>query len=332
MSFRISRPAAARTRTLFAALCAGVAALVAGCDSAPATSPLPSQQASSAPAQPASINRPLLVDGTGLSFDREGRLWICDYRSDRVSVFGAMALTHRRPKPLVTVTQPSWGPNRLTAAPDGTQWIAAYDDGLITQVDANAAPVGQGIDLGVEQPTGMAFDRRGNLFVTARTSKALLVVDRQDLRSGDGRPAVVKPRRIPAGTLRSSLQDVDVDADGRVWVADYGASQLVELRHARVVKRVDLPDAPIGVTVGPDGRIWMALYSSGLIVAVDPATGDLVTKLSFRDLLQPHEIGFDRRGAMLVSGNGDHILRFPRRQLGPGRRMVTPAVITPVGG
>ena len=115
------------------------------------------------------------------------------------------------------------------------------------------------------EPYGLAFDRRGVLWVTRIAADKLTSIDPKsgkltELFLGAGS----KPRRI------------GVAPDGMLWVSLYGTGKLVKVDSAtnRVVKEYALPGGPLAgpysVNVDALGRVWVAEHQTDSVTIFDP--------------------------------------------------------------
>ena len=85
--------------------------------------------------------------------------------------------------------------------------------------------VGQGAHL-FDQPTGLAFDAQGNLWVTNQRGDDIVKIAASDLRTGGNRPAV---RLAHPGGAGGTLEAVAFDQNGHLWLARYGDNRVVSL-------------------------------------------------------------------------------------------------------
>ena len=116
--------------------------------------------------------------------------------------------------------------------------------------------------------------------------------------------------------------------DGRLWVADWGAQEVlaVDLEgNKEVVLRVSFPSFPMGIDWLPDGRLLVVSPSEGLLLRREP-DGSLTP---YADLtgLSAHlwnEVVVDGRGNAYVNNIG---FEFPGGEFAPG----SVALVTPDG-
>jgi sugar lactone lactonase YvrE len=114
--------------------------------------------------------------------------------------------------------------------------------------------------------------------------------------------------------------------DGRLWVADWGAREILAIEPsgaAEVVVRA--PELPVCFDWLPDGRLLLVAGRDGLLLRQEPG-GDLVPHADLTALAAPpwNDIVVDGRGNAYVGGTG---FDFPGGTFAPG----TIALVTPDG-
>jgi sugar lactone lactonase YvrE len=118
--------------------------------------------------------------------------------------------------------------------------------------------------------------------------------------------------------------------DGRLWLADWAAGEIVALEPggaADVVVSVDFPAFPLCFDWLPDGSLLVVAGRQGRLLRREP-DGSLVTHADLTGLAAPglpwNEIVVDGRGCAYVNNTG---FDFPGGEFAPG----TIAVLTPDG-
>jgi len=116
--------------------------------------------------------------------------------------------------------------------------------------------------------------------------------------------------------------------DGRLWVADWGAQEVlaVDLEgNKEVVVRVSFPSFPMGIDWLPDGRLLVVSPSQGLLLCREP-DGSLTPYADLTGLsAYPwNEVVVDGRGNAYVNNIG---FEFPGGEFAPG----SVALVTPDG-
>ena len=129
--------------------------------------------------------------------------------------------------------------------------------------------------------------------------------------------------------------DVEVDAQGRIYVADTALACVHVLDRAKgryqrlrdVIGHRSLV-SPVGVAVGPDGRVFVADSELGLIAVYSPE-GKAIASWGERSLKRPSDPALGPDGSVYVADVGAHQIvqfapdgterrRFGKRGTGPG--------------
>jgi sugar lactone lactonase YvrE len=117
---------------------------------------------------------------------------------------------------------------------------------------------------------------------------------------------------------------------GRLWLADWGAQEIVAVDHEgrpEVMARVEFPAFPMSIDWLPDGRLLIVAARDGRLLRQEP-DGSLVTHADLSGLADRthpwNEIVVDGRGNVYLNNQG---FDFPGGQFAPG----TIALLTPDG-
>ena len=153
--------------------------------------------------------------------------------------------------------------------------------------------LGDGVSGGTED---LAFSPDGSLVVSAPGGLAVLAPDGTAswmALSGD-------PLVFPLG--------IAYDREGRLWVADSEGPALRRVSPAGVVTTIRVDDgvapfqAPNYVAVGPAGEIFLSDPCLGVLVEVDPESGEVTARLPFDRASDGGPNG------LAVAPRGDHLL------------------------
>ena len=133
----------------------------------------------------------------------------------------------------------------------------------------------------LDQPTSIAYDAAGNLFITelggrirrvdaaSGTITTFAGVGGQGL-GGDGGPAIRAQFDRPHGLA--------VAADGTVYFGDTFNNRVRKVTPDGTVLTVATGlSTPNDVTLGPDGALYATDYGNNRIVRIDPASGSVAT-------------------------------------------------------
>ncbi|RIK48776.1 MAG: hypothetical protein DCC57_13150, partial [Chloroflexi bacterium] len=229
-----------------------------------------------------------------LTFAPDGKLWVSDTGNDRVVVF------ERNPTgELVPVTPPV-----ALAGLDAPVGIAVDVDGSIYVADSanhrirhyNAAFAHQ-TDFGAAGAGANQFDRPMGMALVSRAEKRLYVADRNN-----NRVQIVKLDGTFVGTLNPGTtpfdhpEDVAVDAQGNLYVADTGHGRIVQFDSADAfVREIKLQGhaltllQPCGISLDGDGKLLVTDRSRDMVFRIE-ADGDILGFWDLRNLVRMRTI------------------------------------------
>lgn len=186
----------------------------------------------------------------------------------------------------------------------------------------STAPLGPGTSssVGMRAPTGMAVDRRGNLYVLDSGNNRILrykrVTDQQpdfiqpDMVIGQTSFTANNPNQGNANPTAKSLLlasgstvltgALAFDSAGNLWVTDSGNDRVVRY-----------PASALGDSVpnGPDADL--VIGQSSLTVKQTVDWGKAETRLVKTAILQPSSLAFDPSGRLLVTDSANRMLVYP---------------------
>lgn len=165
------------------------------------------------------------------------------------------------------------GPTSARFAPDGTLWVASFEDDRVLRYDGDGAFLGEGVAPGaggLDGPDiGLAFGPEGELYVPSWYTGEVLRFD----ADGVFEEVVVGP-----SDGLDSPREVEVAADGAVWVSGWGSDAVyrrdpttgvVEERLAvRGATGLHLDEAA--------GEVLVANDTTNSVRAYDPDSGEAV--------------------------------------------------------
>lgn len=206
----------------------------------------------------------------GMAYDADGALFVAEWSAGRVSKFTPAGKRE-------TFARGLSGPSGLAIASDGTIYVASYSSDVIWSFTPDGKRSTHA--TGLATPAGLSFDWSGRLLVANRRTNQILAVERSGLRpvisdlntpvgavqtpdggyvvsNIAGGVTIVRPdgSRAEAGQdFRTPGPGVAITRSGRVFVVDYGGTQVREILMSggsRVY--ADGFSSPVGSVVAPD--------------------------------------------------------------------------------
>jgi sugar lactone lactonase YvrE len=226
------------------------------------------------------------------------------------------------------------GPNRLAFDKAGNLWVANYDANTLAAFspqqlrkggDIEAATVLSASQGDFDQPTGLAFDSTGNLWVTNQRGDAVVEIAVSDL-AGSGTPTprlILKQPGGPGGIIEAAA----FDQAGTLWLARYGDGRVIGFAASQLrtspspSPAYQLPGqlaGPIGLAVDAAGRLWVSEADSSsvaafVVVGTGPATAELAIKSD--RLSVPHTPALDADGNLWLSCGNNTLVRIAASQM-----------------
>ncbi len=165
--------------------------------------------------------------GYGITLDPHGRVWVgnfgftspgCPFTPTRNSV--SLFNSHGRAlSPSQGFTQGAISAPQATLSDrKGTIWVANCGDGSVTRIPRGNPAAAQNIGgLGLVEPFDVAFNRKGQAFVTGMVSSTVAMLGK------DGTPTAISP--ISGAGLKHPM-GIKPDSRGNIWVANSGVVDL----------------------------------------------------------------------------------------------------------
>ncbi len=163
---------------------------------------------------------------------------------------------------------------------------------LIVSVAANGTttPVSTGTLL----PTGVAFDRSGNLFAADATATLIIKLT----------PTGTQTTFVSAGL--SSPRGITFDAAGNLYVADFGTNSIIKITPGGVGTTFATGlNGPEGVAFDALGNLYVANSGDNTVVKLTPSGAASVFASG---LPSPYGLAFDANGTLLVSNSGNNTI------------------------
>jgi DNA-binding beta-propeller fold protein YncE len=252
----------------------------------------------------------------GIATDKGGNVYVADTDNNRVQVFSAKGAFLRKWGTIGSGDGQFLSAQDVAVGGDGSVWVADYRNGRVQRFSASG-----GFQAAIPsiQPTGVAVDAAGNLFVQELSGRVTRYDKASDYAEGKSWKASARGG------------DLEVTADGSVYAADTTA-----LRVARFdsegkslgAMRGGL-SSPIGVGADLDCNPWIGQISARR-VAQFSTKGKLLTTISTPGGEVPEDIAIGPKGDVYVLGQAE-VLRFTEDRSKPGAASV-PGNITVTGG
>jgi sugar lactone lactonase YvrE len=247
----------------------------------------------------------------GITTDKSGTVFVADTDNDRVQVFSASGGFLRK-----------WGSTgsndgQFLSAQDvavdaqGGVWVADYRNGRVQKFSSGGAFQ---MSVPSSQPTGVAVDGEGNLYVLDLSGK----VTKHDKASGYAAGKSFK--------AAGKGGDVEVDSEGNIIAADPGALKVTRYDSdgkAKGTMRGGL-SSPIGVGTDLDCNVWVTQIASRRIAKFS-ASGKLLLAVDSAGAI-PEDVAVGRRGDVYMLGQTE-VIRFAEDKAKPATANV-PGTIT----
>jgi sugar lactone lactonase YvrE len=209
---------------------------------------------------------------TGLAFDSARRLWVSSFGSGTLLRFDPDQLAAGgAPGPAVVVSGVGQ-PTALAFDAAGSLWVSDYTANRLVRYDAaqlsssgspTPAVVLTGINGSIENPSGLAFDDSGNLWVSNLVGGTVVAFGPAQLAaSGSPAPSVVLSSNGNSLVLPAGLA---FDADGSLWV----------LGGTGILTQFGKPSLGVTASPVPAARLQISGHTLFWGVAIRPGPGGL---------------------------------------------------------
>jgi YVTN family beta-propeller protein len=192
-------------------------------------------------------------------------------------------------------------PYRVLFAPDGKRAYATTSAGYLVVIDVAARQVIASVSTGLGPINGIAFSPDGAALYLSSTSGGVATVDPRT-------NAVL--RTYP---LAGQLQDIVPSPEGdKLYVADERAGVVALSLASGAAERLPAPGAfGLGLSNG-GAKLWVTQPLAGKLTIVDRVTGVALRQIVLNSLsgFIPRRVGFDRRGAAVVTDEAGFVHVF----------------------
>ncbi|HXG75951.1 MAG TPA: 6-bladed beta-propeller [Gaiellaceae bacterium] len=230
----------------------------------------------------------------GIATDRAGAVYVADTDNNRVQVFSASGAFQRKWGSTGSADGQFLSAQDVAVDAQGGVWVADYRNDRVQRFSAGGAFQQS---LPASQPTGVAVDADGNLYVLELSGR----VTRYDKASG-----YAAGRSFKAAGKGG---DLEVDAAGNILAADPGGLKVTRYDsegRARGTMRGGL-SAPIGIGVDLDCNAWITQIAARR-VAKFSASGKVLATVDSAGAI-PEDVAFGRKGDLYLLGQGE-VIRF----------------------
>jgi virginiamycin B lyase len=186
-------------------------------------------------------------------------------------------------------------PHDVAAAPDGTVWYTAQNQGALGILDPRTGKYEQ-VKLGTKAaPHGVIAGPDGAAWIT---EGGLNAIARVDPKSRD-----VKLFALPKGFEKANLNTATFDKAGKLWfTGQNGVYGRVDPESGTVdAWKAPKGAGPYGIATTPAGDVWYASLAGDYIARIDTATGAASVVDTPKPSVGPRRIWSDSKGILWVS-------------------------------
>ena len=186
-------------------------------------------------------------------------------------------------------------PHDVAAAPDGSVWYTAQNQGALGILDPRTGKYEQ-VKLGARAaPHGVIAGPDGAAWIT---EGGLNAIARVDPKSRD-----VKLFALPKGFEKANLNTATFDKAGKLWfTGQNGIYGRVDPESGKVdAWKAPRGAGPYGIATTPAGDVWYASLAGDYIARIDAATGAASMIDTPKPGVGPRRIWSDSKGVLWVS-------------------------------
>ena len=251
----------------------------------------------------------------GIATDRGGTVYVADTDNNRIQVFSASGGFLRKWGSTGSGNEQFLSAQDVAVDAQGGVWVADYRNDRVQKFTSGG---GYQQEVASSQPTGVAVDSDGNLYVQDLSGRVTKYERASDYAPGTSWKAGGKGG------------DLEVGPDGSVYAADPGGLRVVGFAADGKPKgsmRGGL-SAPIGVGVDLDCNVWIGQIAARRVAKFSPK-GKLLGTVATPDVI-PEDIAVGPKGDVYVLGQSE-VLRFAEDRSKPATANI-PGTVRVSGG
>ncbi len=230
----------------------------------------------------------------GIATDRSGTVFVADTDNNRIQVFSASGGFLRKWGTTGSAEGQFLSAQDVAVDAQGGVWVADYRNARVQKFSSGGA-FQQSIPS--DQPTGVAVDAAGNLYVLELSGRLTRYDKASDYAAGKSFKASGKGG------------DVEVDAEGNIYAADPGGLKVTRYDSegkAKGTMRGGL-SSPIGVGTDLDCNVWITQIAARRIAKFS-AGGKLLATVDSAGAI-PEDVAIGRKGDLYLLGQTE-VIRF----------------------